>query len=97
MEDRYDVLVVGSGPAGSIAALVLARGGARVALVDKAAFPATRPVVTSSVPRASACWTNSRWRCRGSTAWATFSWWALPVGRCGSRHLRVSRFRGTRW
>jgi geranylgeranyl reductase family protein len=36
---RFDVLIVGSGPAGSIAALVLARGGARVALVDKAAFP----------------------------------------------------------
>lgn len=35
----FDVLVVGSGPAGSIAALVLARGGARVALVDKAVFP----------------------------------------------------------
>lgn len=38
-EERFDVLVVGSGPAGSIAALVLARGGARVALVDKARFP----------------------------------------------------------
>jgi geranylgeranyl reductase family protein len=36
---RYDVLVVGAGPAGSIAALVLARAGARVALVDKARFP----------------------------------------------------------
>jgi geranylgeranyl reductase family protein len=35
----YDVLVIGSGPAGSVAALVLARGGARVALVDKAMFP----------------------------------------------------------
>lgn len=36
---RFDALVVGAGPAGSIAALVLARGGARVALVDKASFP----------------------------------------------------------
>jgi geranylgeranyl reductase family protein len=39
VDNRFDVLVVGAGPAGSIAALVLARGGARVALVDKATFP----------------------------------------------------------
>ena len=37
--ERFDALVVGAGPAGSAAALVLARGGARVALVDKVAFP----------------------------------------------------------
>lgn len=37
--ERFDVLVVGSGPAGSVAATVLTRGGARVALVDKAGFP----------------------------------------------------------
>jgi geranylgeranyl reductase family protein len=35
----FDAVVVGAGPAGSVAALVLARGGARVALADKAAFP----------------------------------------------------------
>jgi len=36
---RFDVLVVGAGPSGSVVATVLARGGARVALLDKAAFP----------------------------------------------------------
>jgi geranylgeranyl reductase family protein len=34
-----DVVVIGAGPAGSTAALVLARGGARVAIVDKTTFP----------------------------------------------------------
>ncbi|PYQ97353.1 MAG: hypothetical protein DMF97_14040 [Acidobacteria bacterium] len=34
-----DCLIVGAGPAGAIAALVLARAGARVSLVDRAAFP----------------------------------------------------------
>src|SRR5919204_5015092 len=34
-----DVLVVGAGPAGSIAALMLARAGARVRIVDRARFP----------------------------------------------------------
>jgi flavin-dependent dehydrogenase len=34
-----DVLVVGAGPAGSIAALTLARAGVKVRLVDRAGFP----------------------------------------------------------
>src|SRR5437868_14409197 len=34
-----DVLIVGAGPAGAIAASVLARAGARVRLIDRAAFP----------------------------------------------------------
>lgn len=37
--DRFDVMVVGAGPAGSVTAGTLARGGARVALVDRASFP----------------------------------------------------------
>jgi menaquinone-9 beta-reductase len=37
--ERADVAVIGAGPAGSMAGLVLARAGARVVLVDKAAFP----------------------------------------------------------
>ena len=34
-----DVLIVGAGPAGSIAGLVLARAGVRVRIVDRASFP----------------------------------------------------------
>lgn len=36
---RFDVLVIGSGPAGSAAAAVAARAGAKVALCDKHIFP----------------------------------------------------------
>jgi 2-polyprenyl-6-methoxyphenol hydroxylase-like FAD-dependent oxidoreductase len=36
---RFDAVIVGAGPAGSTAALGLARAGARVALVDRRAFP----------------------------------------------------------
>jgi geranylgeranyl reductase family protein len=38
-KDGFDVAVVGSGPAGSIAALRLARRGARVAVIDRVRFP----------------------------------------------------------
>jgi flavin-dependent dehydrogenase len=43
MSRTHDVILVGAGPAGSLAALVLARAGRRVALLDRAAFP--RPKV----------------------------------------------------
>jgi flavin-dependent dehydrogenase len=36
---RFDALVIGAGPAGATAALVLARGGFSVLLVEKSAFP----------------------------------------------------------
>jgi flavin-dependent dehydrogenase len=36
---RYDVLIVGGGPAGSSCAWALRRGGARVLVVDRARFP----------------------------------------------------------
>lgn len=39
MTSTVDVLVVGAGPAGSAAALTLARAGVRVRLVDRSSFP----------------------------------------------------------
>src|SRR3954447_5130875 len=40
---RYDAIVIGAGPSGSTAALLLARAGWSVALVEKSSFP--RPKV----------------------------------------------------
>jgi geranylgeranyl reductase family protein len=40
---RYDVIVVGAGPAGSTTAYRLARAGARVYLIDRARFPRDKP------------------------------------------------------
>jgi geranylgeranyl reductase family protein len=41
--ERFDAVVVGAGPAGSATAIHLARGGARVLLVDRARFPRDKP------------------------------------------------------
>ena len=39
MNDRYDALVIGGGPGGATAALLLARAGWSVALVERKTFP----------------------------------------------------------
>lgn len=49
-----DTVVVGAGPAGSTAALILARGGARVVLIDKARFPRDKACGDLIGPRALA-------------------------------------------
>jgi geranylgeranyl reductase family protein len=41
--ERFDVAVIGAGPAGSATAIHLARAGARTLLVDKASFPRDKP------------------------------------------------------
>jgi geranylgeranyl reductase family protein len=56
--ERFDVLVVGAGPAGSATAIHLARGGARVLLADKARFPRDKPCgggLTGRAVRALPC------------------------------------------
>src|SRR6201995_2223142 len=41
-EPDFDVVVVGAGPAGSAAALVLARAGRRVALLERGPYPGSK-------------------------------------------------------
>src|SRR3954463_4035160 len=38
-EPHYDAIIIGAGPAGSSAAILLARAGWSVALIEKQAFP----------------------------------------------------------
>lgn len=43
-DERFDVIVVGAGPAGSAAALTMASAGLKVALIDRGEFPGAKNV-----------------------------------------------------
>ncbi len=49
---RYDVAIVGAGPGGAASAIHLARGGQRVALLDRAVFPRDKPCAEYLSPAA---------------------------------------------
>src|SRR5581483_12165313 len=51
----HDVLIVGAGPAGAIAGLVLARAGAKVRIVDRATFPRDKLCGDTVNPGTLAC------------------------------------------
>ena len=49
---RYEVAVVGGGPAGASTAIQLARGGQRVIVLDRATFPRDKPCAEYLSPAA---------------------------------------------
>ncbi len=65
------MVVIGAGPAGSVAAKVLAEGGAKVALVDKARFPRDKACGDVVGPRAVSLL---------SDRYGSFAAWTKPVG-----------------
>lgn len=52
-DSRFDVIVVGGGPAGSSTAFALSRAGARVLVLDRATFPRPKPCAEYLSPQAS--------------------------------------------
>lgn len=52
MRNRYDLVIAGGGPAGSAAAWQAVQSGARVVVLDKAAFPRDKPCGDGLTPRA---------------------------------------------
>ncbi len=78
MSDRFDLVVVGAGPAGAVAAATAARGGLRVALVEQRHLPrhkpcggglpwparvALGPLIPDSVIESRVRWIRHSWRC----------------------------------
>ena len=81
--DGFDAVVVGAGPGGSIAALVLARAGARVALVDRSSFPRDKACGDLIGPRGVQALQELGVRIPDLGREATCSSWVLPAAGSG--------------
>jgi len=89
MADRYDVVVVGSGPAGCTAAIVLGRAGLRVALLEAHRDPqaykrlCTHFIQSSALPTLARLGLDTAIEQAGGVrnrgyAWSRYGWIAEP-------------------
>lgn len=80
MSSTHDILILGAGPAGSMAALVAARSGLSVAVIDKASFP--RPKICGD--------------CLNPRTWTIWRRWGLENSFSQLPHHRITRLRISR-
>lgn len=80
MSSNHDILILGAGPAGSMAALVAARSGLSVAVIDKAIFP--RPKICGD--------------CLNPRIWPIWRRWGLENSFSRLPHHRITQLRISR-
>ena len=69
MPETFEALIIGGGPSGSTAAILLARSGWRVAIIEKVAFPRGTVCGETDLRLAGNAWCERRRPGSGARIW----------------------------